>query len=63
MKNALLFDLSKLKILLNYYQFNKPVPGPRAVEAARGLAGVVGKTEAVGEAAWGTRVMPLCGRL
>ncbi len=42
---------------------NKLVPGPRAVEAATGLAGVPGRTEAVGEAAWGTRVKPLCGRL
>lgn len=36
------------------------LPGPRAVEAARGLPGVM---EAVGDAACGMRVMPLWGRL
>lgn len=39
------------------------LPGPRVVAAARGLLGKVGrmgKLDAVGEAAWGTRLA--CGR-
>lgn len=36
------------------------------MEAAKGLPGMLGRTgmpEAVGEEAWGTRLIPVCGRL